>query len=439
MRKRSVFLLVGTAASVCVVAAFAMLDAGADGPGYRLSEVTRGDIVTVINASGTLRPPGVATVVSTTAGVVREVVVGDGAEVVAGQILARLDDRVPAGRVEVAEADVAVARGNVEIARGQLERAAAGVAGAQATRDGAVADVEHARLAHQNAESELRRVRALATTGDASRVQADSAASSSNRASAALDGAKANLATVSASFAAAQSDLKVAKAQVENALLTVRAREASLHQAELDLDQTRIRSPMAGLIATTAVGIGQFIGAGSPVLYTIFSALDPMYVYINVNEADIGRVAIGDPVSFTVDAFPGETFPAEVVVISRTAQVVQGVVTYNVAAKVANPERRLLDGMTATVQIITDRRENVVRVVNAALRFAPSRADDAARSKGDVVWVLDPLGVPVAQKVRPGVSDGVYTELAESEVAPGQEVIIGMSVKAKSSNSGLRF
>jgi len=175
----------------------------------------------------------------------------------------------------------------------------------------------------------------------------------------------------------AQSDYDTAKANRDAAAASVEQSSAALKQAETNLAYTKILSPIDGVVVDRQYDIGQTVAASfqAPVLFTIAQDLTKMQVLTNIDEADIGRVKEGQDATFTVDAFAERPFRGRVSQIRLSPQTVQNVVTYPVLLDVANPELKLRPGMTANVSIPVDRREGVLRVANAALRFKPDPAD----------------------------------------------------------------
>jgi len=161
---------------------------------------------------------------------------------------------------------------------------------------------------------------------------------------------------------------------VATARATVEQRGASLEQAQVDLAHTTIRAPVDGVVVSRQVDVGQTVAASlqAPVLFTIAQDLTKMQVETSVDEADIGRIRIEDRATFTVDAFPGETFAGTVVQIRKAPQIVQNVVTYTVVVAVANPGGRLLPGMTANVKLVVSEKPRALKIPNAALRFRPA-------------------------------------------------------------------
>ncbi|MBK6403840.1 MAG: efflux RND transporter periplasmic adaptor subunit [Holophagales bacterium] len=183
----------------------------------------------------------------------------------------------------------------------------------------------------------------------------------------------------------AQSEYDTAKANRDGAAAAVEQSMAALRQAETNLAYTRILSPIDGVVVDRQYDIGQTVAASfqAPVLFTIAQDLTKMQVLTNIDEADIGRVKEGQEASFSVDAFPDRPFRGKVSQIRLSPQTVQNVVTYPVLLDVANPELRLRPGMTANVSVPVDRRDDVLRVPNAALRFRPDPADIENGGKKD--------------------------------------------------------
>ncbi len=228
-----------------------------------------------------------------------------------------------------------------------------------------------------------------------------------------------------------QADLDAARTRLQLAEADLKQGSANLNQARVDLANTRILSPIDGVVISRSVEEGQTVAASlsAPTLFTIADDLARLQIVANVDEADVGQVAEGQEVSFTVDAFPQSTFKGTVQLIRNSPENVQGVVTYQTIIQVANPEQRLRPGMTANVTIVVAKKKSVLAVSNAALRFRPPKslvsgnpkAEDTAsaekkrgkRQKSRVtVWRLA-KGVPQPEKIRIGITDGAYTEVKE--------------------------
>jgi HlyD family secretion protein len=213
-----------------------------------------------------------------------------------------------------------------------------------------------------------------------------------------------------------------------------------MQQAQTDLEHTYITAPVDGVVVARQVDVGQTVAASlqAPTLFVIAQDLTKMQVDTNVSEADIGRIQVGQPANFTVDAYPGITFHGQVASIRKAAINVQNVVTYNAVVTVSNPDLKLFPGMTANVNILIDKREGVLKVPNAALRFRPADERSPAAGKkgaggkkvaprpqaGQVVWVLDAGSKkPHAVSVVTGLSDGTYTEVSGGDLKQGDRVV----------------
>jgi HlyD family secretion protein len=177
--------------------------------------------------------------------------------------------------------------------------------------------------------------------------------------------------------------LQVAQTQIAAAEAQVAQREAMLRQVEVDLDRAEIKAPIDGVVIRRDVDVGQTVAASlqAPVLFTIAQDLRQVEIHVAVDEADVGRIRPGQEAQFTVAAYPTANFRGEVLMTRLGAQTIQNVVTYVVVISAENRDQRLMPGMTATVRLITDRRDDVLRAPNAALRWRPSgtaRGADAA-------------------------------------------------------------
>jgi len=210
--------------------------------------------------------------------------------------------------------------------------------------------------------------------------------------------------------------------------------EAALKITETNLRYTKIVSPVNGTVVSRNVDTGQTVAASfqTPTLFNIAQDLTKMQVDSSVAEADIGKIQVGQPVEFTVDAYPDSPFKGSVSEIRNAPVTVQNVVTYDVVVKVDNPELKLKPGMTANVSIIVSSKSDVLRIPNAALRFRPSDQQKISekREKGSGVWVLENRKLKRIA-ITTGISDGTYTELLSGEISEGQEVIVESLSKPK--------
>lgn len=240
----------------------------------------------------------------------------------------------------------------------------------------------------------------------------------------------------------AKANYEVAKAQIDADQSNVQSALANLNQAKVNLGYTTIVSPIDGIVISRSVDVGQTVAATfqAPVLFTIAQDLRAMQVDTNVGEADVGRLVAGMKATFTVDAYPNREFTGTLRQIRNAAQTEQNVVTYDAVIDVRNEDLALKPGMTANVTFVAAQKDNVVRLRNAALRFAPdpqlmqrvgmTQPAEAAAAQDPnrrSLWVLRD-GKPVLLQVTVGVSDGTYSELVQGDVQPGDALITDMSL-----------
>lgn len=173
-----------------------------------------------------------------------------------------------------------------------------------------------------------------------------------------------------------QAEMDAAQTTYETSLAQLKQSQASLDRTRVNLRYSIIRAPIDGVVISREVDVGQTVAASlqAPKLFVIANDLKKMQVEANVDEADIGNIQIGQDVTFTVDAHPGREFNGTVTQIRLAPQMVQNVVTYTVIIEVPNPDMKLMPGMTATVSILIDEKNDVLRVPALALRFQPPSA-----------------------------------------------------------------
>lgn len=351
MSKRSVLvaglLLLLAGAGV----AYALWGSLRPAPGYRVAKVERGTLTATVSATGTLTPVVSVQVGSQISGQIKELYADYNSPVKKGQIIAQIDPDSIALRVNQAMADLEAARATVLTQR-------ANVAALQA-------ELSRAKVSLADSRRDFERNRTLAEKNFISTAVLE-------KSQAAFDAAQEQVNI-------AEAQLAVAKAQVRNVEALVKQREAQLAQARVDLDRTSIRAPVDGIVVKKSVEPGQTVAASlqAPELFVIAQDLRQMQVETSIDEAEVGRIHLGQKATFTVDSFPGRTFHGTVSQVRKAAQVVQNVVTYIAVITTSNADLILFPGMTANVRIVVDTRQNVLKVTNAALRFRPPGAFDA--------------------------------------------------------------
>jgi HlyD family secretion protein len=354
---KKTYLVTGAVAVALVVAAggwWWLQRGGSDAVQYRTGKIERGPLQAAVSASGAVSPVTQVTVGTQVSGQVKEILVDFNSEVKAGQLIAVIDPETFEYRVRSAQADVDAARAVVLTAQANVVAARAQVSRAQT-------DLAEARRTHERNLMLVSKEFIARSTADQSNALVNTS----------LEAVKA-----------AEAQLGVSEAQVKSAQANVAQREATLAQARVDLARTRITSPVNGIVIKRAIEKGQTVAASlqAPELFIIAQNLREMQVEASIDEADVGRIRTGQKASFTVDAFPGRTFEGQISQVRKAALNVSNVVTYVAVVTFANPDGRLLPGMTANVRVITDVRDSVLKVPNSALRVRIAGVEPAAQA-----------------------------------------------------------
>jgi HlyD family secretion protein len=358
---------------------------------YQTVALDRGPIVARVTASGTLSALVTVNVGSQISGRVDSLHADFGSRVSQGRVIATID---PA-----------------------LFRAA--VAQAKANHEVAVASGLRAQAERVNAERQYARAQALSAQGVMTGADLD----------------------------ASEAALGVARANEVSAHAAVGQARAVLDQAELNLHYTTIVSPIAGIVLSRNVDVGQTVAATlqAPVLFTIAQDLAHMQVDTSIAEGDIGKVQSGMSAHFTVDAYPGRSFAGRIRQVRDNAQSIQNVVTYDAVIDVENADYLLKPGMTANVNVEYQQRDDALRAPNAALRFRPDLATRSAMEKDGgsplsvspslgerVLWLLEG-GRARAKLIHAGITDGTWTEVTGGDVQAGESAIIEAAVQKRGS------
>ncbi len=427
--------MIGGGAAVIVLVLLATISARrGDGAQYLTAAVQQGSIRDAVDATGTVNAVVTVQVGSQVSGTISQLKADFNSRVRKGDVIAVIDPTLLQGTVLQAKADLENARANVAVAQSDITKAEAAIEQTKSDYDRA------AELAKTQAETQQ-----------------------------VLAAAKAAYETAKASLTAARAGVVQAQAQVKQ-------KEAALEVAQTNLDHTVIRSPVDGIVVARNVDVGQTVAASlqAPTIFTIAQDLTQMQVYANVDESDVGRIRLHQPVTFKVDAFPKETFQGVVSQLRMNPTTIQNVVTYNAIVDFRNPDMKLFPGMTAYVTIPVATAENVVKLPNGALRFRPplepeqmrdllakqgidAAALESAGSTGDegsagpgapggrgarghatrprnetVVWKLAPDHTLVPVAVSLGITDHAYTEVVsvvKGELRPGDELVTSAILK----------
>jgi HlyD family secretion protein len=329
------------AAGLAALWLFGPTTAGNKGVVYETVPATKGQIRKIVSTSGPVRALVTVSVGSQLSGQVDDVRVDFNSEVKPGDILATIDSKTFAARVAQAKADLTAA----EAALANQEAA-----------------MNKARAMLQAAETNVVRQQGLAEKRLSPQLTFETALRDRD---------------------VAKADIAVAEAQVMSARATIEQRKAALDQATIDLERTEIRSPIDGTVISRTVDPGQTVAASlqAPELFKIAQDLSRIRIEAQVNEADVGAVAQGNPATFIVDAYPDRQFEGRVTQVRLAATELNSVVTYTVIVEAANDGRKLFPGMTANVMIVSATRDGALRVSNDALRFKPKTEVAAGRGE----------------------------------------------------------
>jgi HlyD family secretion protein len=334
-------------------------------PAYATETLHRGDINLTITATGNLFPTNEVTVGSELSGTTLEVYVDFNSHVTKGQALAKLDSTKLSQQTEISRASVRSMHALVAQSQATLKET-------------------------QTALARLQELRSISGGKLPAQLEIDTAAAAADRASA---------------------DLQSAEAQVSQA-------QAQVLVNETDLKKAIIKSPIDGVVLTRTIEPGQTVAASftAPQLFVIAEKLERMKLEVAIAEADIGRVAMGQKSTFTVDAWPDRTYDATVSIVSYGSAVTQNVVTYEADLEVNNDDLSLRPGMTATADIRVAESKNVFLVPTSALRFNPTTSP-AAKGKAKKSFVQNLIPMPTRNSSRPDTSD------SEAKPAGGEEHI----------------
>src|SRR5688572_10807664 len=406
MGKRLWFSIAAIVLAVAAGIYYYRSDVAAEAPTLNTAEVTQGDVVATVEATGTLEAVTTVEVGTQVSGTIKTLGADFNSQVRQGQIVAQLDASLL--DTQVAQERATVSRLNAE--------------------------VERARVQAEDAKVKLGRARELAAKELIAKSDLDAAQSTAN---------------------AADASVKSAEAQLVQA-------QASLNQAQVNLSHTVIRAPIDGVVIARNVNVGQTVAASmqAPTLFVIAQNLKEMRVNASVDESDIGKIQTNQPVRFRVDAYPNETFRGMVSQVRLQPVVEQNVVSYVTVIDVPNPDLKLKPGMTAAVTIETGRADDAIKVPNAALRFRPTdeafealgqkapelrqrpqgqsargpqagtdgqRRDRAeGSSERGAVWLLAENTLKRVP-VQVGLSDGMQTSVTSGDLTPGMRVVTGVS------------
>ncbi|HEY7337372.1 MAG TPA: efflux RND transporter periplasmic adaptor subunit [Bryobacteraceae bacterium] len=425
---------------------------------YITAKVERGEIDSVISSTGTVNAVINVQVGSQVSGNIVELHADWNSHVHKGDLVAVIDPVPFQAKVDQAKASIDAAKASVVNARASLKKSDADIANANANIKNQQANIVKTKSAVSDAKIKLDRRVEMQKEGIIAQEDLDTARATYDQAVALKDAADAQLVAAQDSFESAKAQRDVVQTQLDTAEAQVKQSQANEVQAELDLQHTKIISPVDGFVVARNMDVGQTVAASfsAPTIFNIAKDLTKMQVDANIDESDIGRVKVDQPVTFTVDAFPGQTFRGNVTQIRENATNVQNVITYDVVVHFDNSELKLFPGMTANVRILTDRQTDVLKLPNAALRFRPVDAPVAEKGKGggdkkggggqgkgrgavsgiQTVYTMGDDGKPKPVRVRVGAGDGNFVAVLNDSLKDGDTVITGIQLPVKSGTGG---
>jgi HlyD family secretion protein len=442
MLKRLIFvaLLLGA-----IAAALLLYVRQENGISYITAPVKRGDILNMITVTGSVSPVGEVKVGSQISGQLSERLADYNQEVKKGQILARLDSTIFAANVREAQSLVEVAETDVLIKEAGTTKAESELENARGRLSVLEAQTGNARAIFKEAESDFQRKKILAQSGTISISQLDEARAQYQSSVATLHAEELEQQVWGSAILSAEAELRMSSAQVLYAKGIVRQRQAALDRAEVEMERTVIRAPIDGTVIGLDVETGQTVAAAleAPTLFTLVKDLRQVEVKAIIDEADIGRVHLEQAVSFTVAAHSSRKFKGAITEIRKAPKKVENVVTYTVLISADNADLTLFPGMTATIRIVVESVQGVLRVPNAALRFRPpNESAEQLRSRKEfensgaagsaLVWVLDGNGKPSPLQIRTGAMDGLASELLDGPLTEGQLLVVGFESSPRS-------
>ncbi len=345
---------------------------------YETDELKKCTISQTVEASGTINPVNTVSVGSTVSGLIKEIYVDFNSVVKKGQVLAQIDPAIFEATVKQQHAAIVNAQANLA----KLQ-----------------ANADYSRKTFNRYQNLYKRN--FISKSD-------------------LDQAKST-------YQADMAQIEAAKAQIVQA-------QAQYKTALTNLDYTKITAPVDGMIISRKIDVGQPVAASfqAPELFTIAQDLKKMQIEVNVSEADIGKVEKGQSVIYTLDGYPDSEFYGKVTQVRISPTTVSNVVTYSVIVEVENEDLKLKPGMTANVQIVTKKVENVYCVSNSALKVNINEKNEIMKYENPGIWILENK-TPKRVEVEIGISDDEKTQIISNKLKQSDKIIIGI-MDAKSKN-----
>lgn len=441
--------LILVTASVTVLCLAYWIAGLGDQTSYLTAPVERGDIASIVTATGTLTPVGQVKVGSQLSGQIAELLVDFNDQVTKDQPLARLDAQGFEAAVREGEAALEIAEANMLVQEAALSKAESDLATARASRAVGTAETDNMRAQREEAARELERMQKLAQEAAISGSEVDRAQARARSAAALLRAAETQELVGDATTRGAEAAVKMALARLQNAVAEMKRTSAVLEKAKVDLERTTITAPIDGVVIERNVDSGQTVAASlqAPTLFTLANDLKNMEVHAQVDQADIGQIRPNQNARFAVDTYPDRLFTGTVTQIRKAPQVIQNIVTYTVLIAADNSELLLLPGMTAILQITVAEVRDVLKIPSAALRFRPmnsnvatdqvaaerTRSGPPEQGAPALVWVLDG-GAIYPRMIGIGVRDSGAVQVMSGPLTAGENVVIGTAAVSEGSS-----
>lgn len=418
---------------------------------YTTDRVSRGTVEIDVAATGTVQALTTVQVGSQVSGTVAWLGADFKSNVKRGQVIAKLDTALLQAQVDIPRANLTNAQASVQAALAEIQNETANVEAAKANdlanaaqRDDAIAIAKEAQ--------QLKGVipeREIQASQNAAKV------------------AVARYSQATSQIEQAQAQLKTSRSKLKQAQAVVAQATAQLDQANINLQHAIITSPIDGVVISRNVDVGQTVAVSlqAATLFTIANDLANMQVLASIDEADVGQVREGGKATFTVDAYPGQKFSGDIVQLRLNAQTLQNVVTYTAVISVSNPDEKLMPGMTTNITIPVAKKDNVLRLVNAALRFKPelsaqqqkevsakleafgqqqtekqtaplgTQSGAGKQRQIQTIWMLSANNTLEPHFIYAGITDGRVTEIVSGNVNEGDAVVIGQTAAASTNSN----
>ena len=409
---------------------------------YETVAVERGPIQARVTATGNLNAVVDVLVSSQVSGNIKALYADWNSKVKKGQLVALIDPEIFQAQVDQATAAFRSAHSATLTAEAQVEKSKSDMSAANASEKNAEAIAAKDIANETNAKAQWERAEELFKEGVIAQQDRDTAEANYKASVAQVTADQAEIEAAKQNIRSALASIGVAQSQLASAQAQERQTQAALQQAQINLDHTRITAPVDGTVVARRMDVGQTVAStmNPPTIFEVAQDLTKMQVDTNVDESDVGNIAIGQKASFIVDSYPGTTFQGVVADVRKAPIITQNVVTYDVVITVDNSDLKLFPGMTANVTILAGKLEDTLKVPNSVLRFRPSAAVvkqaglQAVPADKQQVYVLT-AGKLQAVPVKIGLSDSKYTAVTSNQLQAGARVVVRATSSANALSS----